>query len=335
MTAIRTLALACLALFGLMAAPALAAPALAALAYDPLTVPAAFAAEFIDLDVADTARERTLPVRVWLPATTGPAPVILFSHGLGGSRENSPYLGSHWSARGYVVVFIQHPGSDESVWQDVAPRKRMAAMKEAASTRNFVLRVDDVPAVLDGLAVWNATPGHPLYGRLDLDHVGMSGHSFGARTTQAVSGQSLPSIGTDAADLRIDAALALSPSAGSRLSAEAQFANVSIPWMLMTGTKDTAPIGGETVEDRLKVYPALPPGSKYELVLWEAQHMAFVEREPRRGEAAPNPNHHRVILALSTAFWDAYLKDDAAARAWLEGDGPASVLEPQDRWQHK
>ena len=48
-----------------------------------------------------------------------------------------------------------------------------------------------------------------------------------------------------------------------------------------------------------------------------------------------NPNHHRVILALSTAFWDAWLRDDAAAKAWLDGDGPKSVLEKNDRWQRK
>jgi hypothetical protein len=51
------------------------------------------------------------------------------------------------------------------------------------------------------------------------------------------------------------------------------------------------------------------------------------DKEPR------NPNHHRVILALSTAFWDAYLRDDPAARAWLNGPGARSILEPDDRWQ--
>ena len=51
------------------------------------------------------------------------------------------------------------------------------------------------------------------------------------------------------------------------------------------------------------------------------------DREPRK------PNHHRVILALSTAFWDAYLRGDAAALAWLTGAGPRSVMEPADQWQ--
>jgi hypothetical protein len=42
-----------------------------------------------------------------------------------------------------------------------------------------------------------------------------------------------------------------------------------------------------------------------------------------------------VILALSTAFWDASLKGDTEARAWLDGDGPRSVLDEKDKWQRK
>ncbi len=42
-----------------------------------------------------------------------------------------------------------------------------------------------------------------------------------------------------------------------------------------------------------------------------------------------------LILALSTAFWDAFLQEDAEARGWLDGDGPKMVLEKGDRWQRK
>jgi hypothetical protein len=85
-----------------------------------------------------------------------------------------------------------------------------------------------------------------------------------------------------------------------------------------------ARIGGMTLggdlDSRLGVYPALPPGDKYELVLHEAEHGAFGER---------------VILALSTAFWDAFLKEDTEAKAWLNSEGPRSVLEKDDKWQRK
>ena len=118
--------------------------------------------------------------------------MVLFSHGLGGSRAGSSFLGKHWAGRGYVAVFLQHPGSDESVWKDQPLAKRMTAMREAASAKNYLLRAQDVPAVLDQLAKWNGETGHELAGRLDSRTVGMSGHSFGGHTTQAVAGQNFP-----------------------------------------------------------------------------------------------------------------------------------------------
>lgn len=311
----------------------------AGFAYDPLKLPDAVGAAPLDFIVQDGQRDRTLPIRVFLPATHKPTPVVLFSHGLGGSCQNNPYLGRHWSARGYAVIFVQHPGSDESVWRGQRPAQIPAAMRQAASPQNFLLRVADIPAVLDQLTRWNAQGDHALYGRLDLTHIGMSGHSFGAVTTQAVSGQSLPIGGARFTDPRIKAALMMSPSVPAAASAERAFGSITLPWLLMTGTKDVARIGGMTIggdlESRLGVYPALPPGDKYELVLNDAEHGAFGERALPGEGSKQNLNHHRVILALSTAFWDAYLKGDATAKAWLDGDGPRAVLEKADKWQRK
>ena len=310
-----------------------------AFAYDPLKLPEASLTAPLDFTVQDAKRDRALPIRVYLPATTQAAPVVLFSHGLGGSCQNNPYLGKHWSARGYAVIFVQHPGSDESVWKGQGPARIPMAMKQAASVQNFILRVADIPAVLDQLTRWNAEEAHALRGRLDLTRVGMSGHSFGAVTTQAVSGQSLPVGGARFTDPRIKAAVAMSPSVPAAGSAERAFGTVTLPWLLMTGTKDVARIGAMTlggeVDSRLGVYPALPPGDKYELVLHGAEHGAFGERSLPGEGANRNPNHHRIILALSTAFWDAFLKGDAEAKAWLNGEGARSVLEKDDRWQRK
>jgi predicted dienelactone hydrolase len=304
-------------------------------AYDPLALPSVEPVQHLDLSLRDGKRQRDLPLRVYLPPTSAPAPVVLFSHGLGGTRAGSAYLGEHWAARGYVAVFLQHPGSDDTVWKDQPRGERLAAMNAAASGSNFKLRVQDVPAVLDQLAAWQTEVGQPLAGRLDLVHVGMSGHSFGAVTTQAVSGQTFLGGRALFTDPRITAALAFSPSSPARGEPSAAFGAVGIPWLLMTGTRDVSIIGAADVASRLAVYPALPPGSKYELVLEDAEHSAFSDRALPGDHVARNPNHHRAILALSTAFWDAYLRQDPAARAWLQGDGPRSVLEAKDRWQHK
>ncbi len=74
---------------------------------------------------------------------------------------------------------------------------------------------------------------------------------------------------------------------------------------------------------------------KYELVPHEAEHGAFGERALPGEGRQQNPNHHRAILALSTAFWDAFLKGDAEAKTWLNGERARSVLEKDDRWQRK
>jgi predicted dienelactone hydrolase len=301
--------------------------------YDPLAVTTDFKPAHLDLTVHDTKRGRDIPVRVYLPVNKTPVPVVLFSHGLGGTRSGSAFLGEHWAARGFVVVFLQHPGSDDSVWRGKPLTQRMPAMNSAASLSNFILRVQDVSAVLNQLEVWNTTPTNTLAGRLDVKKVGMSGHSFGAITAQAVSGQASAVGGQRFTDPRIKAAIAFSPSTPRRGSPDEAFGRVKIPWLLMTGTKDVAPIGQADMESRLGVYPALRGAPKYELVLYNAEHSVFTDRALPGDREPRNPNHHRVILALSTAFWDAYLRGDAQALAWLKGGGPRSVMEESDRWQ--
>jgi predicted dienelactone hydrolase len=289
----------------------------------------------LDLVVRDEARSRNIPVLIYLPVATAPAPVVLFSHGLGGDRTGSAYFGRHLATSGYVGVFLQHPGSDDRVWREVPALRRMAALRGAATPEQFLHRTADVRVVLDTLTTWQRAASHPLRGRLDMDRIAMSGHSFGAVSTQAVSGQFGAGQGRRLTDARIKAAIIMSPSLPATGTPEQAFGRVTIPWLLMTGTRDEAAIGDATVESRLGVFPALPTGGKYELVLFDGQHSAFTDRDLPGDRIERNPNHHRAISRISTAFLDAWLKKDAAARAWLDGDGPRTVLEPRDRWQKK
>lgn len=205
-------------------------------------------------------------------------------------------------------------------------------MKQAASGQNLALRVRDVTRTLDLLEAWNKTAGHPLYGRIDMSAIGMSGHSFGAVTTQAVSGQSVPLFGARFTDPRIRAALPMSPSSPRLGDPARAFGSVAIPWMLFTGTEDVAPIGQTDVASRLAVYPALPATiARYELVLGGAPHSAFTDR--LRDATPESERYHRAVRALSTAFWDAHLRRDPAALEWLTGAGPRAVLDASDRWQ--
>ncbi len=308
-------------------------------AYDPLqTIQPA--QEYLDLQVVDHKRQRTIPLRVYLPGSQTESPVIVFSHGLGGSRRGYAYLGRHWSSRGYVVVMLQHPGSDDHVWRDAPLGKQLKALLKAANPKNFRDRVKDVKAVLDVLSTWNEKKGHPLYRRMDLAKVGMAGHSFGALTTQAVGGQSFAGRKLFV-DPRIKAALAMSPSLprhNGAVRAGQAFSQVVIPWLLMTGTEDQSPLQRKVdPASRQAVFEALPPGSKYLLVLYGAKHATFSGRSLRHGNenGYEAGSFRRKILAVSTAFWDAYLRQDLPAKEWLEGEGVMEVLSPLDIWKKK
>lgn len=301
--------------------------------YDPLLT-AKVPVEQVDLTINDPKRAREIPIRVYLPAEKLAAAVVLFSHGLGGNREGSSFLGQHWAQRGFAAVFLQHPGSDDGVWKDLPVAKRMEALKKAAGMKDFLLRVQDVPVVLDQLEFWNRETTHAFAERFDLKNIGMSGHSFGAVTTQAVSGQTYP-LSKGFTDERIQAAVIMSPSGPANGNTKQAFGSVKIPWMLLTGTKDTNPISGADATSRLIVFPDLSPNSKYQLVLENAQHSAFTERALPADTERRNPNHHRAMLAVTTAFWDAYLREDKDARQWLDSDAVRSVLDKDDQWQKK
>ena len=71
-----------------------------------------------DFDWFDTARNRAVPVRLYLPAQTAPAqtlPLVMFSHGMGGSRRGYSYLGAYWASHGFTSLHLQHVGSDRSL----------------------------------------------------------------------------------------------------------------------------------------------------------------------------------------------------------------------------
>ena len=284
----------------------------------------------------DETRERTIPIKVYLTKSEEPQPVVLFSHGLGGSRENNEYLGKHWAASGYIAVFMQHPGSDTKMWKSVRSGERLTALKSAVSVESASQRFGDIPFVIDQLEAWNRLDGHELNELLDLEHIGMSGHSYGAATTLAVAGRKYP-FNRNFSDERIDAFLALSPQPGKGIEVSKAFGHLTKPTLCMTGTMDYSPINPNLGPSaRRKVFAALPAGNKYQLVLEGADHFAFGDSQ-RPGISPRNPKHHPVIQQISLQFWNAYLKDDAGALQWLKSQQPITEtgLSHADIWEWK
>jgi predicted dienelactone hydrolase len=163
-------------------------------------------------DWLDSKRDRKVPVKIYYPKGDGPFPVIIFSHGLGGSREGYEYLGRYWASYGYVSVHLQHLGSDDAVWRDAAPGERMQRMRDATlNLENAINRPKDVSFAIDQLEKMNQENG-PFKGRLDLKRIGVAGHSFGAFTTLAIAGQKFGGAQRNIpfADPRVKAAIAMS-----------------------------------------------------------------------------------------------------------------------------
>lgn len=284
------------------------------------------AVQVSDFEWIDTARGRRIPLRSRMPASGDSAPLILFSHGLGGSVDAGTLWADHWASHGFAVLHIEHVGSNfQTVFAPGAEGIRQR-VKEAASARELTERARDVKFVLDQLES-RRKAGEAFAQRLDLSRIGMVGHSFGAQTTQAIAGQNFPVASkSPLADTRPRAFIALSPSRrGNQADA---FADISRPMFGLTGTNDgfVAPGLGVPPADRLKPYAMMPPGDKYLLNLNGADHMIFSgmtrrELSPNKtivSDARLDDSQRVIIVATTTAFWRAYLTEDAQARSWLQ-----------------
>lgn len=281
-------------------------------------------------DWRDSERDRIVPVKIYSPQTgAGPYPVVIFSHGLGGSRDNYEYLGRHWASQGYVSVHLQHAGSDDAVWRDERPAERMRAMRRATlRPDNAIERARDVSFAIDQLAHWNRT-NISFQGRLDLSRIGVAGHSFGAHTTLTIAGQNYtPRLGRSTAlnDPRVKAAIPMSaPVPANRSILKAVYAEIRIPCLHMTGTKDTSPINDTKAEERRLPFDHSENSDQFLITFQDGDHMIFSGRSRALGGGEKDARFHALICESSTLFWDAYLRDDSKARAGLVNDFKQSL----------
>jgi predicted dienelactone hydrolase len=260
--------------------------------------------------IADRTLPGNLPVRVFYPdVQDGPRPVIVFSHGLGGSRLGYGYLAQAWADRGYVVVLPSHR---ENVPLGVAEVEQpsvaeMRAMKEAiGDPRNWPLRPLDVRRTIDALPALPEQVRAPQ-GMLDLSRIGVGGHSYGAYTTLLCAGARVR-VGDSwqqFAEPRARAFVALSPPGnGSRgLSAES-WPSIAAPLLCVTGTRDGG-ILGEPPEWREDGFRSLSGSGHGLVVLDGADHFVFSGGRPRQ---PADPSLLRQIALATGWFWDKHLR---------------------------
>lgn len=106
-----------------------------------------------------------------LAAAPAKFPLIMLSHGTGGTSANMAWLGTALAAQGYVAAAVNHPGNNAIFGYTV---------------QGFTLgwlRARDIGAVIDAMLA-----DKMFAGRLDPQRIGGAGHSFGGYTMIELAG---------------------------------------------------------------------------------------------------------------------------------------------------
>jgi len=275
--------------------------------------------ETVDLDWTDSRRQRQVPVRLHLPTAASaarPVPLLVFSHGIGGSRRGYSWLGHHLASNGFASLHLQHVGSDRQLWTGNV-FSLVGRLQDAAHEREALARVQDLRFALDTLLTGELAP------RLDATRIVAAGHSYGANTTLLASGARVEREGQimALADDRVRAAIVISAPPFYGEAEPARILNtVTVPSLHVTATEDVIRIPGyfSGVEDRVAVFDATGSTQKWLAVYQGGSHSMFTDRSGTGG-ATLNPQVKVATCALALAF----------LRGVFDGDGSALALWPQ------
>lgn len=300
------------------------------LATGPLTVKSVEA-----VTLTDAKRKKEIVVRVHYPDAKGPFPVIVFSHGFGAGKEAFGPISQHWASHGYVCIHPRHAdarmgtktadaGKEKSDKGTLRDRFGQGGLGGLNSPEKLADRVADVTAVLDALdQIETEIPA--LKDQLDRKRIGVGGHSYGACVSMLVGGATVE-VGGKArsfADPRVKCVLPISAAgAGEYGLTRDSWKGFAVPALYVTGTKDIRP--GHEAGWRKEPFDGSPEGDKFFLIIDGANHVSFgggpgVGRLGALGGGRME-SFTPLVKTSTVAFWDAYLKDDAKAKAFLKRD---------------
>ena len=278
-----------------------------------------------------TDLSRTVQVVVEEPlGVDAPLPAVIWMHG--GAGGGTPNNLAEWrgvsAGACYLSVTIGHPWPDPDqaralcTWMgrtfpDDCGRASPGQVKLLNVGRPFDLR-----AVLDHLlSEWR--------GRVDPDRIAVGGHSAGAGAALMAAGAArrYEERVERLADPRPRAFLAFSPQApGSDGFFDESWDEIRRPTLIGTGAGDST--GGETAEDRLKVFEHLPKTDKYLLYLDDpSPHGRFGLGRVRCGAETDRACDAAIqrLSSAAVAFLDAYLRDRQEAAQWLSSNAIESA----------
>ncbi len=250
------------------------------------------------ISLRDEDRQRTIPINVhWSEDTQGS--LVVLSHGFGADRYFLNYLAEHLASYGLTVVSIEHPGSNVQALVDLPLDPDVVETpSRLLPAQEFLDRPRDVSFVLDRLAELDAD-GFAYQNVFNTEDVTIIGHSLGGYTGLALAGAKLDlrSLQTfckniqplgvspadwlqcaavdleeqqaDLSDDRIKQVMAMNTLTG-QLFGEKGLSDVSVPTILLTGTKDSVT---PTLDHQLAPFQQLA-GKKYLLAVIGGTHLS-------------------------------------------------------------
>lgn len=292
----------------------------------------------------DEGRQRPVDVRVYAPKPAdGPLPAIMLSHGLGESRDSYGYLARFWASNGYVVCAMTHEGSDA-----VALEGLRAGDRSNLGRDHFTLRFEDQAFAIDRLLASDS----PI---VDPDRIGVAGHSMGSDTSYQAVGMMINLPGGAQRhifrDPRAKASLGMGSHIGSavdppdtpqstptkRAITSEAWDNITEPTMVFWGTKDREfdePLLSNP-DARKFIYDAIPATHKYMADIVDLEHHAFTDTPPWYPGGPRDPRHHGWIRQITLGFFDAHVRGDGKALAWLKSDAVVRLCEGEVAYDYE
>jgi dienelactone hydrolase len=265
-------------------------------------------------------------------------PVIIWSHGLGGTRDGAGFIARYLARFGYIIVHVQHHGTDSVLWEGKAGHPWDNIRNAKIPRKAALQRYQDIPFALKCLEEGRDLSPQ-LQDEMDLQIIGMSGHSFGAGTTQIMAGQTLGRGRRlyQFKESRFKAGIVYSPIPSfNRDDTGAEiYGGIDIPLFHMTGTDDFSPVDETGYEKRLEVYEHAHKADQHAFILEDGDHMIYSGSRGQLGETDNRERYEQLIMLSSLAFWDSYLRNDARAYAWLTGEDFINYLGADGRYHYK
>ena len=266
----------------------------------------------------DAMRLRSVPAKIYWPMQSRErCPVIVFSHGLGGSNEKCAYLGQAWASQGFVSVHVQHLGMDDQVWKGkIRPVKELKGVYDRQWSGRT--QANDIRFVIDQLEELAA--GDSSLGRmLDMSRVGVAGYDLGGLAAMLIAGQQTPDGGPSLYDLRVKAIVVMSPPVADQMTiAYVSYGTMTTPALFFTGTEDDGVVGPTQAWQRRIPFDYMQGQDRFLITYRDAGHLIYGghvlptrSRDDRKFQAN--------VAQASSLFWRAYLKAEPAVYAYFQG----------------